>query len=250
VRYRYVSEPHPHIFIEEIVPPEVYAAMSFPDHLIMDGAPWGITTSDDAWEEVMQQPAWRALYDVTRGEDFVRSVLRAFAEEMRRDGCLVDADSARLSGRVETRSEKELRTLEVDSDANEIFTRLDFQSKSGTSYREFVHLDWARRIVGGILFFSDAEEEGIEGGELAMYRDRRFQNDRWCHEPELTAMFPVRKNTGVIFLNSNRGFHGPRSIRAAKGRRRWLYYTISSSVDVWPCESRSSAAAPLAVMAE
>jgi hypothetical protein len=116
---------------------------------------------------------------------------------------------------------------------------MDFQSKGAGQYRDFVHLDWARRIVGGILFFSDSEAEGLEGGELAFYRDRGFKNDRWCHDPELTALFPPRNNTGVIFLNSNAGFHGPRRIKALAGRRRWLYYTISAQVDVWPHESRS-----------
>ena len=51
------------------------------------------------------------------------------------------------------------------------------------------------------------------GGETALYRDRGFRNDRWCHDPELTALFTPRHNTGVIFLNSNTGFHGPRGIR-------------------------------------
>lgn len=242
MRFRYVAEPHPHIFVDEIVPPEVYAAMAFPDHLIDDGAAWGITGSDGVWSEVMRDPAWRALSGELRGEAFVRSVLGAFADDMRRANCLVDPDRARLVDRVETREEKEMASLGRDGDPNEIFTRLDFQSKTGTTYREFVHLDWPRRIVGGILFFSDAEEDGIEGGELALYRDRDFRNDRWSHDPELTALFPVRKNSGVIFLNSNSAFHGPRAIRAVKTRRRWLYYTISSSVDVWPCEARSTVA--------
>ncbi len=131
-----------------------------------------------------------------------------------------------------------MRVLSTAGDPNDVFTRLDFQSKAEGGYREFVHLDWARRIVGGILFFSDAAEEGLEGGELALYRDRDFRNDRWCHDPELTAKFAPRHNSGVIFLNSNKGFHGPRAITRLEGRRRWLYFTISSAVDVWPCEER------------
>lgn len=110
--------------------------------------------------------------------------------------------------------------------------------KAEGEYRSFVHLDWARRIVGGILFLSDQDEEGLEGGELALYRDRGFRNDRWCHDPELVTMYPPRHNTGVIFLNSNAGFHGPRAISRLTGHRRWLYYTISSRLDVWPCADR------------
>jgi hypothetical protein len=60
--------------------------------------------------------------------------------------------------------------LAAAGDPNDVFTRLDFQSKGAGQYREFVHLDWARRVIGGILFFSDAGEEGLVGGE-ARHRD-------------------------------------------------------------------------------
>jgi hypothetical protein len=242
MRFRYVAHPHPHILVDEILPAADYEALRFPDTLVAPGASWGITGTDPNYAEVLRDPAWRALHDELRGEGFVREVLRMFDGDMRAAGCLVDAQQARLGGFVESREEKEMRLLAAEGDPQEIFTRLDFQSKGLGAYREFVHLDWARRIVGGIFFFSDGEEEGLQGGELALYRDRGFRNDRWCHDPELTALFPPKKNTGVIFLNSNAGFHGPRAITALRGRRRWLYWTISSRVDVWPCTPRLVAA--------
>ncbi len=221
----------------------MYERLAFPDDLVARGAAWGITGTDQAYEAVLRNPQWRAIHDELRSEPFIRKVLSFFSEEMRREGCLVDADRARVIPFVETREEKEQSILSHDADPNEIFTRVDFQSKGEGGYREFVHLDWARRIVGGILFFSDAAEEGLEGGELAFYRDRGFRNDRWCHDPELVAKFPPKANSGVIFLNSNGGFHGPRAITRLRGRRRWLYYTISSKRDVWPHAERLAAAA-------
>ncbi|MEP6731455.1 MAG: 2OG-Fe(II) oxygenase [bacterium] len=249
MRYRYLAEPHPHLFVDEIVPPSVYAAMRFPDEHVMPGASWGITTGDAAYDTVLHDTAWRALHDELRGKHFVSAVLACFADDMRRANCLVDPDAAHLTTFVESREDKEARTLRADGDPNELFTRLDFQSKGAGGYREFVHLDWARRLIGGILFFSDADEEGLEGGELALFHDRDFRNDRWCHDPELTATFRPRHNTGVIFLNSNTGFHGPRAITALRGRRRWLYYTISSHLDVWPCTPRTVAEAAMSAVA-
>lgn len=238
MRYRYRADPHPHLFIDEIVPGDVYRRMRFPDDLVAPGQAWGITSSDRNYADVLRDPLWHALHDELCGERFVFEVLHAFRRDMREAGCVVDPDRARLVPFVESRDEKEMRTLATAGDPQEIFTRLDFQSKPLGTYRHFVHLDWARRIIGAILFFSDTVEEGLEGGELALYRDRGFRNDRWCHDPELTALFPPKANTGVIFLNSNRGFHGPRPITALRGRRRWLYYTISSRLDIWPCEPR------------
>jgi hypothetical protein len=240
LRYRYVHEPHPHLVIEEIVAPELYAALRFPDALVAPNAEWGITSSDAAYAEVLADRGWSALHDELRAEPFVRSVLAAFAADMRAEGCLTDPQQARVVAYEEGREDKQKPVLARRGDPQEIYTRLDFQCKGTGAYREFVHLDWARRIVGGILFFSDADEEGIEGGELALYRDRDFRNDRWCHDPQLVAKFSARHNTGVIFLNSNRGFHGPRAITRQTGYRRWLYFTISSMVDVWPCAQRAA----------
>jgi hypothetical protein len=239
VNLRYSADPHPHLALDELMPPDVYAATSFPDELIADDE-WGITSSDDTYREVLADPTWRSLHDELRSEEFVHGVLDSFADEMRAAGCLTDPGRARLVDFTESREQKGLKVLSKDGDPNEVFTRLDFQSKAEGGYKDFVHLDWARRIVGGILFFSDAAEEGLEGGELALYRDRDFRNDRWCHDPELTAKFSPRHNTGVIFLNSNEGFHGPRKIERLEGRRRWLYFTISSAVDVWPCAPRET----------
>jgi hypothetical protein len=239
VKLEYRSEPHPHLVLDELMPPPVYQATPFPDDLVAEDA-WGITSSDARYADVLAAPGWRELHDELRSERFVREVLTAFRDDMRAAGCRTDPDRARLVDFTETREEKSLRVLADQGDPNEVFTRLDFQSKGEGGYRDFVHLDWARRVVGGILFFSDAEEEGLEGGELAFYRDRGFRNDRWCHDPELTVQFAPRHNTGVIFLNSNSGFHGPRRIRRLAGRRRWLYYTISSRVDVWPCAPRAA----------
>jgi hypothetical protein len=214
VTLRYASEPHPHLIVSAIVAPDVYRGMRFPDEHLAPDTSWGLTASDAAYDDALRDPAWRSLHDHLRGETFVRTVLDAFAADMRAAGCLVDPDRARLTPFVESRTEKAQATLAFDGDPNEIFTRLDFQSKGAGAYREFVHLDWARRIVGGILFFCDADEEGLMGGETALYRDRGFRNDRWCHDPELTAMVAPRHNTGIIFLNSNAGFHGPRPITA------------------------------------
>ena len=238
MRFHYSPIPHPHIVVEELVVPEVYARLSFPDDRIAPSSKWGLTASDREYASLLEDAGWRAVHDLLRGEAFVEQVLSAFARDMHRAGCLVDPPRVRVVRYVESREEKEQAVLSTAGDPNEVFTRLDFQSKSAGGYRDFVHLDWARRIVGGIFFFSDAKDEGLEGGELAFYRDRDFRDDRWCHDPELTALFPAKHNSGVIFLNSNEGFHGPRAITALRGRRRWLYYTISSRVDVWPCAVR------------
>jgi len=243
MHFSYRPTPQPHLIVDQIVAPDAYRALRFPDHHIAGGSAWGLTSSDAAYADVLLDPGWRALHDAWRSPATVASILASFADDMRHANCRVDPDRARLVEFVESREEKERATLATDGDPDALFTRLDFQSKGAGGYREFVHLDWGRRIIGGIFFFSDADEEGLVGGETALYRDRDFRDDRWCHDPEPTLLVPPRHNTGIIFLNSNTGFHGPRAITALTGRRRWLYYTISSRVDVWPSQPRTATAA-------
>jgi hypothetical protein len=237
VQWRREGEPFPHLVVDEVVAPDVYAGLEFPDDLVHEGA-WGLTATDDGYRVALER-GWDAIVGQLRSEPFVMRVIEAFADDLAAAGCLVDAERAHVVEFDESRNEKEQRVLHTDGDPNALFTRVDFQSKGAGGYRDFVHLDWDRRVVGGILFFSGSDDEGLVGGELALYRDRGLQNDRWCHDPELAAAYAPAHNTGVLFLNENRAFHGPRRIERLAGRRRWLYFAISSFVDVWPHRERA-----------
>jgi hypothetical protein len=232
----YSREPVPHVVVDPVTDGDTYRSLPFPkvgEH-IDDDERWGLVTGDPGYDEFVDQPGWRELRRKLTGEEFVGSVLDAFAADMRRHGCLVDPDGWYLDDFVESRQDKERPVLAEEGDPNRLFVRFDFQSKSGTNYDEFVHVDWNRRVAAGLLFFCDADEEGLVGGELALYRDRRFRNDRECHDPERVLAFTPRHNKGLLFLNSNEGFHGPARIERLTGRRRWVYVAISSHTDVWP----------------
>ena len=95
MRYRYVVVPHPRIVIDEIVAPDVYTAMRFPDEYLEPDAHWGLTSTDARYADVLSDPNWRALHDTLHGEPFVSRVLRTFAPDMKHAACLVDPDRAR-----------------------------------------------------------------------------------------------------------------------------------------------------------
>ena len=73
----------------------------------------------------------------------------------------------------------------------------------------------------------------IDGGSFGLFEDEKFANDRICHQPKLVKEYPIKHNTGVLFLNSNKGFHGPTPIKSSVGMRKWIYYSISSRRDIW-----------------
>ncbi len=232
---QYYAEPLPHIHIPQVLSPSVHAQLSFPN---VPKTPTGrsgndIYRGDAQWDLEVAKPGWQELSGLYLSETFVHHVIDYFADEMRQSNCLVDPDKAYLTDYVEGWDEVVKGSLASQADPNALFVRFDFQA-SGDTYKKAIHCDWRRRIVGGLIFVSDAKEQGMEGGEFGLFKDLEFQNDRVCHKPVVTKIFPLRKNESVLFLNSNIGFHGPLPIQKMPGMRQWIYYSISSQQDVWP----------------
>jgi hypothetical protein len=226
------------------LPAQVWPSLRFPDVPVVPGVRTGrmIAIGEPLWDEVMSGPGWRDLQRVFTSQAFVSRVLDVLGEDMARQGCLVDPKSAYLDGFVEGHAESKQRTISETDDPNALFVRFDFQAGK-EKYSKRIHCDLPRRVVGGVLFMTSAEDEGMEGGEFGMWRDAAFADDRVCHQPVLEKCYPFEANKGVLFLNANNGFHGPMPIKAISGERKWIYYSISSRRDVWPT---AQAAAPLA----
>ena len=234
MQIEYVRRPTPHAFIPQLVAPELYAQMRFPG---IPPRPMGrigrdIYFGEPEWAPLMRQPGWAEFSSTFMSEAFMRRLIGMFAEDIRTQGCGIDPDNVYLAQRVENRAESQAPTLSESDDPDALFIRFDLQAIDA-SYDKQVHCDHLRRVIGGVLFMTSAEDEALEGGEFALYSDLAFNNDRICHQPQVEKTFPVRHNQGVLFLNSNTGFHGPMPIRRMSGMRKWIYYSISSRRNVW-----------------
>ena len=234
LRIDYLRSPTPHAFIPQLVAPECYAQIRFPD---IPPRPMGrigrdIYFGEPEWAEIMKQPGWAELSTTFMSEGFMQRLIGLFADDVRASGCGIDPDKVHLVQRAESRAETETRLLSESDDPNALFIRFDLQAIDAT-YGKGVHCDHLRRVIGGVLFMTSAEDEALEGGEFALYSDLALNNDRICHQPKLEKTFPFRHNQGVVFLNSNTGFHGPTPIRRMSGMRKWIYYSISSRRNVW-----------------
>lgn len=238
----YCSVPSPHLVIPELLPPDVYAQLRFP---YLNEAPRGRTGRDcfrgePGWSETMAALGWAELGKTMLGEAFVKRVIGLFADDIKSRGAIINPDSVYLEPYIETREELKRPTLDESYDPNALFVRFDFQAMTSTQWT-FVHTDWSRRVVGGVLFMTSAADEGMEGGEFGLFSDQQFRNDRTCHAPKLEKAFPYEHNKGVLLLNCNGAFHGPMPIRQLAGTRKWMYYAISSRRNVWPI-ARAAAA--------
>jgi len=234
MQIEYFRSPTPHAYIAELVAPEFYAQMRFPDIPVRPMGRIGrdIYYGEPEWPQIMAQPGWAEFSSRFMSEAFMHRMIGLFADDIRAHGCGIDPDKVYLAQRSESRAETESGILSETDDPHALFIRFDLQA-IGATYDKKVHCDHLRRIIGGVLFMTSAADEALEGGEFALYSDLAFNNDRKCHQPRVEKLFPFRHNHGVVFLNSNTGFHGPSPIRRIGGLRKWIYYSISSRRNVW-----------------
>jgi hypothetical protein len=233
----YHKSPSPHLVITDVIDPALYNALSFPDIPRRPGAGRigrDIYPGEPEWDRLVKDGVWEQVHKELTSKDFIFKILENFADDIKERRCGIDLDKVYLEDFTETREQMRQSPLSTSYDPNSLFVRFDFQASDGTHGLRTPHVDHLRRIVGGVIFFSDAAEEGIEGGDFAFWADRKFRNDRICHEPEFAASYPIKHNTAYLFLNSNDAFHGPLPITKITGQRKWLYYSISSRRDIWP----------------
>lgn len=232
---QYFHEPTPHIILDPFIETEGYSSAIFPDlpKKKLGRVGRDLYPGEPRFNEVVSSLGWKKIYEKFTSEKFVKEVLGVFSDAMKKQECLFDPSRVYLEPYQESREETETSPLSTDYPMEALFSRFDFQA-TDANYGKGIHVDWPRRIVGGVLFCCSAEEEEMEGGSFALFADNDFQNDRICHKPKIVKEFLPRHNLGILFLNCNTGFHGPTRITRMSGQRKWIYYSISSRRDIWP----------------
>jgi hypothetical protein len=235
MRHTYYRDPSPHAYIPQLISTSAFSKLTFPrlEQRLLGRTGWDLLLGEPRWQELMQSPGWRELSAAFLSESTFRWVIRLFAADMRRLHCLVDPAKAYLEPFIEPPEALKQKVISGTADPNALFFRFDVHEIPMSSW-EFVHCDWPRRVVGGMLFLSDAITEGMDGGEFGLYTDDDYRDDRVSRTPALAKAFTFVANQGVLLLNANTAFHGPLPIRRMSGSRRWVYFSISSRRDVWP----------------
>lgn len=235
-RFELVDNPYPHLIVKDIIDPAIYATLKFPDISKRPGAGRigrDLYPGEPEWTEVISQGPWAEVYRELTGSEFVLEVLSKFSNAIEARGCKIDLQKVYLEDFIESREDMGRAPLSTDYDPNSLFVRFDLQASDGTHGLRTPHVDHLRRIVGGVIFLSDSHEEGITGGEFALWLDENYRNDRRCHKPKFAKSYPIQHNTAYFFLNCNNAFHGPLAITRIDGMRKWIYFSISSRRDVW-----------------
>jgi len=218
-------EPFPHVQAERWLDDAVYESLkaAFPDCPAASG-PTGYTLfrgDPDFDRLVAEHPGWGEFHARFHSQDFVDFALAQFADIFARE-CRVDLSRARYVPYVEDRIDKErgqLRRIEHAADA--LWVRVDIM-QGRTGYARAAHLDHRRRAATLLLYFSDADADGMEGGDLLL------------HGPDgATDAIRPRDNRMVMFPCHNSSLHSVSPILRQRRPRNFVQVTLSSSVDLW-----------------
>jgi hypothetical protein len=233
MKIRQLTDPYPHAIITEVIPPDVYAQLKFPELKRRNNtrAGWDLFKGEKRYDEFFAgDDRWKRVKEVLDSEEFILFICRAFRSELRLQG--IDVDKLKLIDFVETPAQLQMGHIAFNKFDHKIFSRFDLQASNGTTLRN-PHVDHARRLFGGVFFLCDGAEEGMVGGDFGIWRDQQYRGDRIPHDCELVTTYPVRHNTLYIFLNRNDSFHGPTPVTQISGARKWAYFSISARQNVW-----------------
>lgn|GEM_PF-5797239 len=134
MRIEYFRSPTPHAFIPQLIAPELYSQIRFPD---IPPRPMGrigrdIYFGEPEWPEIMAQPGWTEFSSTFMSEAFMRRLMEMFADDIRTHGCGIDPDKVYLAQRSESRVETETPSLSETDDPHALFIRFDLQAIDAT----------------------------------------------------------------------------------------------------------------------
>lgn len=227
------AEPFPHARLTDVIPADVYKELKFPalQKRSHTRAGWDLFKGEKKYDEFFAADAnWHKVRELLDSDTFIFSICQLFRDELTLQG--IDADKLRLIEYTETPAQMQMEHIAFGKFDHKIFNRFDLQASNGTTLRH-PHVDHARRLFGGVLFFCDAAEEGMVGGDFGLWKDRQYRGDRKPHDCEMVATYPVRHNTMYVFLNRNDAFHAPKPVTEITGSRKWAYFSISARQNVW-----------------
>jgi hypothetical protein len=227
-----VEEPFEHVMVPDFLPRDIYerAAASFPVCEQRGGptsysAFWGDPDFDRL---VVEDDAWRELFESFQSQAFVDYCVRQFGDVFRKHGCLVDLDRASFVRFLETREEKSERHMSGPRPApDQLWVRVDLlQGRNG--YDRQPHLDHRRRLISMLIYMCDAEQLGMQGGDLVL-------NGGAAGRPNVRAASIVRPkhNLMVAFPCVPHSWHSVSPTQLAGGYRNFIQVALSSSEDAW-----------------
>lgn len=259
-----VDKPFPHVIKQDILPPDFYAALraDFPESGVFKeqslahgkagsrtGSGFDIYRGDDIYASlVTRSAAWREFDSYINSDRFADTFREIFAPHLHEMSLRIDVASSKVeTNYFEPRARLTETATPVDRMASfanglldpfrrpgpvSLFTRLDIHKSLG-GYAKPPHCDRPNRLCSLIVYFTDAEAAGLEGGELLIFKhnqDKPIKSyERHPRPMDVTqvACLAPKGNLGVFFPCQNNSYHGVTKVRSSGVERDFLYINIS-----------------------
>jgi hypothetical protein len=265
------AKPFPHIIKEGILPLDLFAALKadFPGGSVFSGqadahgaagsrtgSGRDVYRGDPAFESLTHSSAaWREFAAYINSDAFLTTFRSVFSAHLDDIGLSVDLAQSHIDpSYVEPRSQlSETATLgdRISLAVNklvgegrkpkpaDLFTRLDIHRSMG-GYAKPAHCDRPNRLCSLIIYFTDAEVVGLEGGDLLVFEHNQAKDiARYERHPrsenvkEVVRLRP-KENLGVFFPCQNNSYHGVTQVKSSGIARDFLYINISArKASVW-----------------
>jgi len=264
------TDPFPHVISEQILDPDFYAELrrDYPTAAIFEdqkkdtglsgsrtGQGFDIYRGDATYDRLIKDSkAWAEFDGWINSTAFVEKFLELFGPHLENVGCRAEIqpekyDRTLIEGRegmtVRPTLKERFGSLtksfrpKNSLGAVNLFTRLDVH-KALKGYNKEVHCDRANRLASFVMYFVDAKNEGIEGGQLTIHShvDDKAPSAHERHpRPEkapAVATLTPKENMGVLFPCSNNFYHGVTAMESNGKERDYLYINISGKQDtIW-----------------
>ncbi len=224
--------PFEHVVRDGLIEPSTYAELSrsypaCPPRIGPTGYScyWG----DPDYDALMAgSAAWRSLFDAFHSQNFVDYTINQFGPTFRQNDCVVDLSKAKYVPYQESRKDKESRHIaNVMHAPHELWVRMDIH-QAHVGYTRARHLDHRRRLMTMLIYFSDAEANAMDGGDLVLHRKQKS----WTSWGDVVVR--PGHNRMIAFACHNKSWHSVPPTASQTASRNFLQITVSSSVDAWP----------------
>lgn len=236
-RARIDRDPFPHLVVDDVLPPELYAELeaAFPEiEYVADGEPivnnrTYLRTSDRILADPELSPLWREFVERNTGREVFESVVEIWGD-----------DIARCHPGLEQNFGKPLEAFETarrrgkgDSEANraaDLMLDCQFGINSPVEERSASrgpHVDRGAKLFSALLYLRH-EKDASGGGEYELYRLKRgpFPRSRMKKVParyiECVKRIPYRANRLVTWLNTPEAIHAVSPRDVTEYPRRYL----------------------------
>jgi hypothetical protein len=211
-------EPFPHIVAHNVLPSDIYAALSknFPDkEVVLDGADY---ISNQRFDYTLKQiregdnvsQVWKEFCEVNASPQFLEKVIEIFGESIYKIYPHFSTSHMPLEDmRPGVRYVDEYTNADIMLDAH-ISINTPVYTKPSTV--RVAHVDDPRKLYGALLYVR-AEDDMTEGGDLEIYRYKKVPYRFYGQHVdakyiEKIKTIPYKANTFVFFINSIDSLHG------------------------------------------